>query len=197
MLSITFGVGGAGAQTDIAYTVAKSLREKIAKGEVRYTILAGVRPEVKEFVERMRGTWAARRSAWPGEPPCEEYFGAFTQTMRTTDILWTKPSELSFYCGLGIPLIMAPTIGSQEQFNRDWLLEIQAGVPQEDPRYTHQWLFDRLIAGRLADAAMVRVPQSPEVRHLQDHGGAADGHHGAGDLAPEAVRPCDCSQRSS
>ena len=28
--------------------------------------------------------------------------------MRTTDILWTKPSELSFYCGLGIPIIMAP-----------------------------------------------------------------------------------------
>ncbi len=38
----------------------------------------------------------------------EEYFAAFTQCMRTTDILWTKPSELSFYCGLGIPIIMAP-----------------------------------------------------------------------------------------
>jgi len=83
----------------------------------------------------------------------EEYFGAFTQAMRTTDILWTKPSELSFYCGLGMPIVMAPTIGSQEQYNRDWLLEIQAGIPQEDPRYTHQWLFDRLIAGRLADTA--------------------------------------------
>jgi len=82
-----------------------------------------------------------------------EYFEAFTATMRTTDILWTKPSELSFYCGLGIPVVLAPVIGSQEKYNRDWLLEIQAGMPQEDPQYTHQWLFDRLIAGRLADTA--------------------------------------------
>ena len=153
VLSITFGVGGAGAQTDIAYTVAESLREKIAKDEVRYTILAGVRPEVREFVERMRKDLGCPqiRMAWGAT--LTEYFSEFTQAMKTTDILWTKPSELSFYCGLGIPIVIAPTIGSQEQYNRDWLLEIQAGMPQEDPKYTHQWLFDRLIAGRLADAA--------------------------------------------
>ena len=153
VLSITFGVGGAGAQTDIAYTVARSLREKIANGEVRYTILAGVRAEVKEFVERMRADLDCPQIQMAWGATRDEYFQAFTECMRTTDILWTKPSELSFYCGLGIPIIMAPTIGSQEQYNRDWLLEIQAGVPQEDPRYTHQWLYDRLIAGRLADAA--------------------------------------------
>ena len=44
VLTISFGVGGAGAQTDIAYQVARSLREKIAKGEINYNILAGVRP---------------------------------------------------------------------------------------------------------------------------------------------------------
>ena len=82
----------------------------------------------------------------------EEYFHGFAECMRTTDILWTKPSELSFYCGLGIPVIMAPTIGSQEEYNQAWLLEIQAGFPQQDPQYTDQWLLDLLKAGRLADA---------------------------------------------
>jgi hypothetical protein len=83
----------------------------------------------------------------------EEYFRGFTEVMHTTDILWTKPSELSFYCGLGIPVIMAPHIGSQEDYNQAWLLEIQAGFPQQDPQYTNEWLLDLVHAGRLADAA--------------------------------------------
>ncbi|MHB8579749.1 MAG: DUF6938 domain-containing protein [Ignavibacteriaceae bacterium] len=73
--------------------------------------------------------------------------------MRTTDILWTKPSELSFYAGLGLPIIMTPPIGSQEQFNAKWLFEIQAGIKQENPEYPDQWLFDLLNKGRLAEAA--------------------------------------------
>jgi hypothetical protein len=73
--------------------------------------------------------------------------------MRTTDILWTKPSELSFYSGLGIPIVMSPPIGSQERFNAKWLFEIQAGIKPENPEYTDQWLFDFLNNGRLAEAA--------------------------------------------
>ncbi len=68
-------------------------------------------------------------------------------------LLWTKPSELSFYCGLGIPIVFAPLIGSQEVFNQKWLLEIQAGIPQEDPQYANQWLRDLLREGRLAESA--------------------------------------------
>ena len=48
----------------------------------------------------------------------DEYFNTFNETLRETDILWTKPSELSFYAGLGIPIIIAPTIGSLEDFNK-------------------------------------------------------------------------------
>jgi hypothetical protein len=153
VLTITFGVGGAGAQVDIAYAIAKSLRDKIMKGEVALNILGGVRPEVSEFLENMKKELKCPgiRIVWG--TTLEEYFGRFTQCMRTTDILWTKPSELSFYCGLGIPIIMAPHIGSQEDYNQAWLLEIQAGFPQQDPQYTDQWLLDLVRAGRLADAA--------------------------------------------
>jgi len=153
VLTITFGVGGAGAQTDIAYTVARSLRDKIAKGEVAYNILAGVRPEVATFLENMRKDLALPQIRIIHGETLAEYFAGFTECMRTTDILWTKPSELSFYCGLGIPVIMAPHIGSQEDYNQAWLLEIQAGFPQQDPQYTDQWLLDLVRAGRLADAA--------------------------------------------
>ena len=81
------------------------------------------------------------------------YFQKFCKIMRDTDILWTKPSELSFYSGLGIPIILAPTIGSQEVYNRKWLYEVQAAIQQEDPKYANEWLFDLLLEGRLAESA--------------------------------------------
>ena len=152
VLTISFGVGGAGAQTDIAYQVARSLREKIAKGEINYNILAGIRPEVAQYLENLKKELALPQIKIIYGKTLEEYFRGFTQCMRTTDIIWTKPSELSFYCGLGIPIIMAPHIGSQEDYNQAWLLEIQAGFPQQDPQYTDQWLMDLVRAGRLADA---------------------------------------------
>ncbi len=69
-------------------------------------------------------------------------------------MLWTKPSELSFYSGLGIPLIMAPSIGSQEDYNRKWLLGVGSAIAQENPKYANQWLFDYLNSGRFAKAAL-------------------------------------------
>jgi Domain of unknown function (DUF6938) len=152
-LNLTFGIGGAGAQTDIAHAMAKSLREKIAKGAIRLTILAGIRPEVAAFVESLKKDLALPQVRCVFGASLEEYFHGFTSCMRTTDILWTKPSELSFYCGLGIPIIIAPPIGSQEITNQAWLLEIQAGYPQQDPAYTNQWLQHLLEGGRLADTA--------------------------------------------
>jgi len=153
--SITFAVGGAGAQTDIAATVVESLRELIKTGKIHLHLVAGIRKEVDDYFRRVVN------DVLPGCPGVSilyretkpDYFHEFSKLMRTTDILWTKPSELSFFAGLGIPIIIAPTIGSQEEYNKRWLLEIQAGIPQQDPRYAHQWLVDLLRAGRLAEAA--------------------------------------------
>jgi hypothetical protein len=100
----------------------------------------------------------------------QEYFRMFNETLLTTDILWTKPSELSFYAGLGLPIIMAPTVGSQEESNRAWLHSIGAGFEQEDPRYTNEWLFDWLSSGWLAQAAMNGYLNAPRfgARHIED-----------------------------
>jgi hypothetical protein len=77
----------------------------------------------------------------------------FKSVLRTTDILWTKPSELSFYAALGIPIVMTPALGSQETFNRTWLQDIQTGIRQMNPEYTDEWLFHLLKKGHLAEAA--------------------------------------------
>ena len=63
----------------------------------------------------------------------EEYFDRFDAVMARTDALWTKPSELSFYAALGLPLVFAPPVGVHERYNRRWVRESGAGVVQRDP----------------------------------------------------------------
>jgi len=92
----------------------------------------------------------------------ELYFKKFDHYLRTTDILWTKPSELSFYTALGLPIIMSPPIGSQEHFNRKWLMTIASGIDQEIVEYTDQWLYDWLDSGWFAEAAMEGFMEAPK-----------------------------------
>jgi len=154
-LTITYAVGGAGAQQEIGRKIAWSLRDRLQQGTVRLNLVAGVREEVQTFFEEYKADLLPenRNLQVVHGSTKMEYFRRFSNILRTTDVLWSKPSELSFYCGLGIPIILSPPIGSQEVFNRKWLLEIQAGIPQEDPEYTDQWLFDLLSSGRLAETA--------------------------------------------
>ncbi len=155
VLTIMFAVGGAGAQKEIAMSAVNSLKERILKGELRFVLVAGIRPEVKQyFEENLRELGLNKKVEIIFDKNIHEYFRKFNERLRTTDALWTKPSELSFYTGLGVPIIMAPTIGSQEDFNKRWLLALGSATLQENPKYTNQWFFDYLQSGRLAEAAM-------------------------------------------
>jgi hypothetical protein len=155
VLTITFAVGGAGAQKEIGARIVASLRNRIKAGGLRLNLLAGTRPEVRDYF------YAVKDAHTPGAPglqvifadTLEEYFTRFSETIKETDILWTKPSELSFYTALGLPIIMTPALGSQEKFNRRWLQEIGAGIRQEDPDYADEWVFDKLRDGIFAGLA--------------------------------------------
>ena len=158
-LTITFAVGGAGAQKEIGVKILKSLSPKIKTKEIKIILVAGIRKEVKnyfleqiEYLGLKRNLNKSIEIIW--EKNIEDYFKKFNQALRKTDILWTKPSELSFYTALGLPIIIAPTIGSQEDFNKQWLLRLGSAIPQENPDYTIQWLFDFLESGWFAEAAM-------------------------------------------
>jgi hypothetical protein len=49
---------------------------------------------------------------------------------------------------------MAPALGSQEEYNQSWLHMMGAGFEQYDQRYAHEWVFDWINSGWLAEAAM-------------------------------------------
>lgn len=157
--TITFAVGGAGAQRNLAKDILVSLRDKIINNEIAFNLVAGSRTDVysyfkkaiidsrlvKQFGKNLNIIFSQHK---------EEYFKEFNAALRNSDVLWTKPSELVFYSALGLPIIMAPSVGSQENYNRTWLKTVGAGISQQEPKYTNEWLFDWVKSGWLAEAAM-------------------------------------------
>ena len=165
-LTLTFAVGGAGAQKDLGLQIAQSLKQSITSGRLRLNLVAGVRPDVKKFFEQGVKDLGMAKFLNAGvkvlfATTYSEYFKQFSATIHTTDILWTKPSELAFYTGLGLPIIMAPPIGSQEHFNRIWLKTVGGGISQNEARYTNEWLFDWLHSGGLARVAWNGFVEAP------------------------------------
>ncbi len=154
-LTLLFSIGGAGAQKEIALAIITSLQEKIRAKSIRFIVSVGTRQELAAYFRDV-----SKKLSLDGylqiiyEKTTKEYFAKFNEALRTVDLLMTKPSELSFYAGLGIPIIIEPSIGSQEDFNRRWLLHIGAATLQENPKYTNEWLEDFIGAGDFAEMAM-------------------------------------------
>ena len=158
-LTLTFAVGGAGAQKLMANDILASLKKKILHEEIKINMVAGSRNDVysyfrdvikklglnKKLDENVKIIFSVEK---------EDYFRNLNHALRTTDVFWTKPSELTFYTALGLPIVMAPSLGSQEVYNRQWLKTIGGGITQNNPKYTSEWLFDWVNSGWLAEAAM-------------------------------------------
>ena len=86
---------------------------------------------------------------------------ANAEVLAETDLLWTKPSELTFFAALGLPLIVAPPVGVHEACNRRWAEEWGAALPQGDPAHAAEWLDDWLEDGVLAAAAWAGFQHLP------------------------------------
>jgi len=168
VLTLTFMIGGAGAQREIGLEMLKSLKKYIMKNKIRINLVAGTRLEIAEYYREHIISMGLKAKlgknlniifAW-NKPT---YFRNFNYVLHTTDILWTKPSELCFYTALGLPIIMAPPIGSQEYYNQKWIRNVGSGFNQEKPEYTNEWLYDWLESGRLAEAAFEGFLEAPKL----------------------------------
>ncbi|MFA7286287.1 MAG: hypothetical protein WC052_01310 [Patescibacteria group bacterium] len=165
-LTVTFAVGGAGAQAKIGVEALQSLRVRIARNEITFNLEAGthrgVRDLYKKAVSDLRLTKYLGSSVHVYYTKSRhDYFRDYTKRLATTDVLWTKPSEQSFYAGAGLPIIIAPPLGSQEEFNARWLQTVGGGVPQHNPKYVGEWLFDWVASGGLAKMAWSGYIEAP------------------------------------
>ncbi len=166
-LTLMFAVGGAGAQREIGSEIIASLKNEIIGKRIRVILVAGIHNEVSRYFRNAASAAGLTKEIGKGikiifANSKEEYFRKFNEALKTTDILWTKPSELSFYCALGLPIIIAPPIGSQEEFNRKWLRTIGSAVSQDSPKYCNEWLFDWVESGWFAEAAMQGFIEAPK-----------------------------------
>jgi len=166
-LTLTFVVGGAGAQKEVGAELIKSLKNKIKYHQIRVNLVAGTRLEVAQYFRKVVSEQHLDQEMDKYvtilcELNKKSHFEKFNELLHTTDILWTKPSELVFYTALGLPVIMSPPLGAHEKLNENWLVQMGTGLPEEDPKYTDEWLFEWLDKGILAEAAWEGSTEAPK-----------------------------------
>ena len=151
---VVFAIGGAGAQSPLARRVLASLAPALREGRLRLALVAGLRKNLAEtFAAWARelglehGLEILHADAWL------PYYRRFNELLARADVLWTKPSEMTFYGALGLPLVLAPPVGAHERYNARWALENGVGLLQPDPSIAGGALLEWLEDGSLAEAA--------------------------------------------
>lgn len=164
---LTFAVGGAGAQSDVAKHFLPSLKGALASGRLKLTLVAGLRQHIAdmfaEWLQELGMTDLVGTSIDVLlEKDFDSYYARFNDTLSRTDFLWTKPSEMTFYGALGIPLVLSWPVGVHERYNRRWAMENGAGLKQRDPRYAGEWIHELLAEGTFAAAAWHGFTRMPK-----------------------------------
>jgi hypothetical protein len=164
---LTFAVGGAGAQAGIAARFLPGFARLVSEGLVRIALVAGVRTEVEaRFREAVAKAGLEDRLGNGVEIVSEgtfpAYYARFNALLARTDVLWTKPSEMTFYAALGLPLVLAPPVGVHERYNRRWARESGAAFTQREDAFAGEWISDWLADGILASAAWAGYMRLPK-----------------------------------
>jgi hypothetical protein len=160
-------VGGAGAQVDAATEALAALGGGALRGRWRLALVAGVRRAVADvFREELARLGLDRCSAIEvlHAPDTTAYFAAMESLLARTDAVWTKPSEMTFYAALGLPLLLAEPLGVHERCNRRYVLSRGAAF---DARTADRLLL-RLTRG-LADGSLANAAWNG-FRSLPHHG---------------------------
>ena len=165
--TLVFAVGGAGAQAGLADAFLPSLAPRLRAGQLRLVLVAGTRPEV---AARFRGAVAREKLECGSDRSVDiiaagafdDYAAAFHGALADADVLWTKPSELTFFAALGLPILCAPAVGVQEVYNRRWVQEAGAGIDQRDPQTMASWRRELREDGTLASAAWAGFSRLPQ-----------------------------------
>ena len=167
-MTLTYLVGGAGAERDIGMKITNSLKNHILQKKVMINLVAGTRLDIKSHFEEQLKMIGMEKHLGKGIKIIftlnkKDYFSELNKALHTTDIIWSKPSEVSFYTALGLPVIIAPPVGSHEKYNKEWLEHIGSGFVQKNPEHVNDWLFYWLENGRLAEAAWEGFIEAPNL----------------------------------
>jgi len=160
---VVFAVGGAGAQVPLAKALLRGIKPQLEREQLRLALVAGRRAEVAMALRQELEASRVRGVELLEEPDVFRYFERFNQLLARADVLYSKPSELTFFAALGLPFVAAPPVGVHEEWNLRWATDRGAALAQHDPRFAGEWLLEWLDTGALAGAALngfLRLPQT-------------------------------------
>jgi UDP-N-acetylglucosamine:LPS N-acetylglucosamine transferase len=161
-LTILYAIGGAGAHKKIAKQVLQSLAPLIRQKKIKLIITCGTKLNIAQELQQVTLKLQIEVHIQSSLTQTS-YFEEFNTLLRQTDVLWTKPSELSFYCGLGIPIIISPPLGEHEHYNKRWLEQIGAGLSMDNPKYAQEWIMDWWQRGLFAKASVDGYMLAPKM----------------------------------
>ena len=160
---LTFAVGGAGAQAELSEKFLPSLRAPLEAGKIRLALVAGIRPAVADRFRAALARAGVKDVPILLEKDMPSYLRAFNALLAETDILWSKPSEITFFAALGLPIVFSPPVGVHEAYNRRWAIEAGGGLEQGDPHFAAGWLGEWIADGTLAGVAWSGAMRLPNL----------------------------------
>ncbi len=175
--TVTFCVGGSGAQANLGVRAIPAFRPFIERGELRLALVAGVHGEAAAAFRRAGAALAGGRGLEILEArDFADYEPRFNELLSRTDVLWTKPGELVFFAALGLPLLLAPPLGVHERRNRRMAIHGGFALDGRDPAAAPAVVMEALRSGRLTEAALrgrARLPARGSYRILDVVAGRA------------------------
>ena len=128
-------MGGAGSQASLALTLLRSFHRDIAAGRLRFALVAATHRKLAEqFGAAVKALGLEGQLGTSGsgieilfEPEIDAYFRRFNKLLLDTDVLFTKPSEMTFFAALGLPIVFSWPVGVHERYNRRWAIEGERG----------------------------------------------------------------------
>lgn len=148
-LTIIFAVGGAGAQGGIGAELIKNTEKMLRDEKLRLVLVSGKNEALAKNFEELRASLGLSEEAVRimRAHHVLDFFEDFNTTLRSADLLLTKPSELSFYAALGLPIVMTTPVGAQEIRNRKWLLSLGSGIDYPKDFEFRDWITEKCKDG--------------------------------------------------
>lgn len=154
-LTVVFAVGGAGAQANIGAELIKDIAPSLRSGELRVVLVTGKSEVLSKEFENLRASLGLLEVSMRIMRAHHglDFFREFNHALREADVVMTKPSELSFYAALGLPIVMTPPVGAQEIRNREWLLSLGSGLDYPRRGDLTDWIREKRADGTFEKAA--------------------------------------------
>ncbi len=164
-LTIMFPFSGSGAYSNVLAELVKAMSEQLREGSIRLTVSCGDNGHALKSTENLFVSYGLKDSEFTKIIYGSDLFDSFerfNKALKSADVVITKPSEMVFYAGLGIPMIFLPPIGGHEARNREYILDNGCGIDMECVSDFPKWLEESRRNERLLELAEMGYRNLPK-----------------------------------